>query len=149
MSKPSYVFNQELFADGKKVKQQIMDGPAKGLSFSYLEKTDKDFMKISAMEKLATKNFEVTTQKGEKKDTSNMTLDELTKMVKKDAKLSFVAYYLAKRKTKMGRSKRKPASKKTSKVPKKKVSKSKSKVSKKTSKRKGSKKKTSKRKSKK
>jgi hypothetical protein len=117
MSKPSYVHNYELLDGGKKIKQQIMDGPSKGLSFVYLEKTDvdKDFMKILVRENVSGKNFEVTVQKGDKKDVSTVSMDELVKMVKKDSKLAFVVTYLSKRKVKVGRATKRKVSKKVSK----------------------------------
>lgn len=120
-AKPDYIYNHELVVGGKKVKYSIIDGPNKGLSFFYLEKTDKDFMKISARESLSSKKFDVLIVKGDAKENSTLSLDELMKMVKKDAKLSFIAEYLAKRKPKMSRTKK--TSKKTSKKASKKASK--------------------------
>jgi hypothetical protein len=103
MSKPTYVHNYEHLVRGKKIKQQIMDGPSKGLSFVYLEKTslDKDFMKILVRENMSDKNFEVTVQKGDKKDISTVSIDKLVKMVDEDAKLAFIVLYLSKRKVKV------------------------------------------------
>jgi hypothetical protein len=130
---------RENIVNGKRVleKEMVMDGNAKGLSFSFLMKTDSDFMKVYARE-VSKDQFEYTVQKGEDKKTDNVDLKKLTELVKKNKKLDFVTSYLKKRKgsrlsRSMSRSKSKSSKRKSSK--------------RKSSKRKSSKRKSSKRKS--
>jgi hypothetical protein len=87
------------------IKEEIIDGE-KGLSFHYLKKSGEDkFHSITVRQSGTEDNYSVRQKVGDKSSDSNMTLADLSKMIKSMKELKFVAEYLPERGTYNGKRK--------------------------------------------
>jgi hypothetical protein len=123
------------------IKENILDGKEKGLSFFFLKKIGDKFYKLDVKE-LESKKFKVEEKIDEEVKNSEMSEAELLKMIKANKDLKFVESYMKNRKSQKGGAKKsaKKSSKKGSKKSSKKSTKKGSKKSAKKSTKKGSKK---------
>jgi hypothetical protein len=100
-SKSNITFRHEIskssFDNGKKIveKEKLMDGAAKGISFFYLFKNDKeaDFIKITGRQE--GEKWFVEHVMGTKPERHELDQAALLQFVKAEKKLEFVAKYLA------------------------------------------------------
>merc|ERR1711871_696816 len=92
------------------IKENILDGKEKGLSFFFLKKIGDDFYKVDVKE-MENKKFKVEEKINDQVKNSEMSEAELLKMIKANKELKFIENYMKDRKGQKGGAKAKKGSK--------------------------------------